>query len=452
MKEIIENQKTFFKTDQTKSIYFRIKALESLRKTIIEYEHDIIKALHYDLNKAPFETYMTEIGVTLLEIKHTIKHLRKWMKPKKVRTPLTLFKAKSKIIYEPYGQVLVIAPWNYPFQLVFAPLIGAIAAGNCVVIKPSEFSSETAKIIEKICEKAFQKEHVTTVLGGIETSEALLEHRFDYIFFTGSTTVGQIIMEKASKHLTPVTLELGGKSPVIISENSNIDLAAKRVAFGKIINAGQTCIAPDYVFIHKNVKHLFLESYKTYIEQFVTKDPLSYDEYPKIISDKHYKRLVALYDKEEVLLGGAHKNQKVEPTVVHSKDFSSKIMQEEIFGPILPLIEYEDLDQVIKELKNHEKPLALYIFSNEKAEVKKIEQSLSFGGMTINDTIMHVAHPNLPFGGVGQSGIGQYHGIYSFLTFSHQKAVLNRSILIDLNFRYHPYTEKKKRILKMFLK
>jgi aldehyde dehydrogenase (NAD+) len=449
---LIKRQRAFFQSDKTRSYAFRMESLNKLRDAIILYEKDIVAALKKDLNKSEFEAYITEIGVTLLELNYVMKHLKTWMEPKKVGTSLPLFKATSYIYQEPYGTVLIMSPWNYPFQLSIAPLIGVIAAGNTAVIKVSPDSPETSIIVKKIVSYCFASDYVEVVLGGIEESKDVLEQRYDYIFFTGSTQVGKIVMAQAAKNLTPLTLELGGKSPAIIDETANLKLTAKRIVYGKFINAGQTCIAPDYVMIKDSLKDKFIEYTKMYITEFFGEDPMTSEDYPKIVNEKNHTRLLGLMKGEQVLIGGRFNQDKIEPTILNNITKNSKIMQEEIFGPILPLITYHSEDDLIKEMKDYEKPLALYLFSKNKKFEDKVISQLSFGGGTFNDTIMHFANHHLPFGGVGASGMGAYHGNHTFQTFSHSKGVVKRSTWIDLELRYPPYTKKKLKLIKKFVK
>ncbi|TNF09043.1 MAG: aldehyde dehydrogenase [Bacillota bacterium] len=452
LETLIKDMREYHRTDETLSYAFRIEQLNQLKTAIIKYQNDILDALNKDLNKSQFEGFLTEVGVVLLEIKDTIKHLKKWMKVKRVKTPVTLFKAKSFLYPEPYGVVLIMSPWNYPFQLAIAPLIGAIASGNVAVLKVSPDAVHTSLVTKKMIESIFQPSYVTVLTGGLEESQAIIKQRFDYIFFTGSTHVGRIVMEAASKHLTPVTLELGGKSPCIIDETADLDKAAKRIAFGKFINAGQTCIAPDYIYVSNKVKDQFIVEMKKWINEFFQGRAVDHDDYPKIINLKHYQRLISLMHKDKIIHGGLYNNQKIEPTLLDNVTRDDAIMKEEIFGPLLPILSFDHLQEVINDLKQQEKPLALYMFSKSKENQRKIITSLSFGGATINDTLMHVASGYLPFGGVGESGMGSYHGKSSFDTFSHDKSILFRSHLIDLDFRYHPYTKRKKKIVNLFIK
>lgn len=449
---LLKRQRAYYQSEKTKNYAFRMEALKKLKDSILFYEHDILDALKKDLNKSEFEAYITEVGITLLELSHMMKHLKHYMKPKRISSPLSLFKAKSYLYQEPYGTVLIMSPWNYPFQLAIAPLIGAIAAGNTAVIKVSPDSPETSLVVKKIVSYCFPSEYVEVVLGGIEESKGVLEERYDYIFFTGSTNVGKIVMGQASKNLTPVTLELGGKSPAIIDGQVNLKLAAKRIIYGKFVNAGQTCIAPDYILIKEGLQEQFIEYSKKYIQKFFGEDPLNNDDYPRIVNSRHHQRLLDLMNGEQIALGGKSNTEKIEPTLLTGITKNSKIMKEEIFGPILPILTYQEEELMIRELKSLDKPLALYLFTKNKKLEDKIISQLSFGGATFNDTIMHFANHHLPFGGVGASGMGAYHGKNSFITFSHAKGVVKRSTLIDLELRYPPFKKSKLSIIKKILK
>ncbi|MHB8128383.1 MAG: aldehyde dehydrogenase [Mobilitalea sp.] len=448
---IIEKQREFFTTGRTRESSFRLEHLTRLSESIKKHESEILDALKKDLNKAPFEAYATEIGIVLEEIRFISKHLRSWATPKKVKTPITNFLSSSKIYSEPFGIVLIMSPWNYPFQLTMDPLIGAIAAGNCAVVKPSNYSPNTSKVIDLILSEVFQKDYVTVIQGGREANITLLEQKFDYIFFTGSVAVGKTVMQAAAKYVTPVTLELGGKSPCIVDETANLDLAARRIVWGKFINAGQTCVAPDYLMVHHTVKDALLIKMKEYILRFYGDNASNNESFPKIINEKHFKRLLSLMEEEQVIIGGASSidTNQIAPTVLDHITWDSKIMIDEIFGPILPVLEYKDLDDVISRINNRPKPLALYFFTEKNENEIKVIQSISFGGGCINDTIMHIATTNMPFGGVGESGMGGYHGKSSFDTFSHQKSVLKKSNLFDLPLRYPPYGNRLKLIKKI---
>lgn len=454
IKELINKQRKFYSSNISKDLKFRIQNLKLLRSIIIKYEKEIQEALRLDLGKSETEAYMTEIGMVLDEIKYNIKHLAKWAKKKYVSTPLSQFPARSYRIPEPRGLVLIISPWNYPFLLSIQPLIGAIAAGNCVIIKPSEYSVNTSKLLKKILTEIYSEAYVTVVLGEKEVAQELLKEKFDYIFYTGSTKIGKIVMESAAKNLTPVTLELGGKSPCIVDEKCNVELAAKRIAYGKILNSGQTCVAPDYVFVHQNVKEQFLNCLIKYLKNFLGENALNNSDYPKIINEMQFNRIISLIDKEHVIYGGGYNRNilKIEPTILTIKDMTSKVMQEEIFGPILPIIGYNNLDYIINYININPKPLALYLFTNNKKIEKRILKEVSYGGGCINDTIIHLANKRLGFGGVGNSGIGEYHGKFSFDTFSHYKSIIKKSNHIDLPVRYHPYSKMKEKLIRMFMK
>jgi len=439
--EKIEKMKVFFDSNSTKDIEFRLNNLKKLKQLILDNEEFLMTALKRDLNKSFFESFETEIGYTVKELSYFIKHLKKWAKPKKVKTSLINFYGKSYIHHEPYGVSLVISPWNYPFQLTISPIIGSIAAGNCTAVKVSEFSPNTSEALAKIINENFDENFLHVFQGEADVAKELLENKLDYIFFTGSTEIGQKVMQAAAENLTPVTLELGGKSPCIIDEDINLETAAKRITWGKFINAGQTCIAPDYLFIHKNIKEQFIEKIIETINEFYNENPKKSQYYPSIISTKHFDRLTGLIKDQDIIYGGEYdRNEKyIQPTLLESPNFKSDVMQEEIFGPILPIFEYDDLNEVISFIKKRPKPLALYFFSKNKELQNKINNEISFGGGTFNDTIMHIGNLELPFGGVGDSGIGHYHGKYSFETFSNKKSILKKSFWPDLKLRYPPY-------------
>ncbi|NEZ76454.1 aldehyde dehydrogenase [Clostridium botulinum] len=444
IRNILEKQKSFFDKGYTKDINFRIEALKKLKHNIKINENNIFKALNIDLNKSEFETFITEIGIVYDEINGAIKNIKKWSKPKKVKTPITNFLASSYIYNEPYGVALIMSPWNYPFQLIMAPLVGAISAGNCVLLKPSELAIETEKIIVKIIKDTFSDEYIGVITGGIEESTALLKEKFDYIFYTGGINVGKIVMRAAAEHLTPITLELGGKSPCIVDKDANIDLAARRIAWGKFLNAGQTCVAPDYLVVHRNIKEKLISSIENYIIEFFGENSFESEDYPRIINERHFKRLEGYLKEGKIVSGGNTdiNNLYIEPTIIEGINFENRIMEEEIFGPIFPVIEFEYIDKVIDIVKNNPKPLALYYFSENKEKQEFIIKNISFGGGCINDTIMHLSTSTLPFGGVGSSGIGGYHGRASFDTFSHKKSILKKSNLIDIKIRYAPFKGK----------
>ena len=450
---ILEKQRNYFNSGATRDLDFRIDKLRTLKKSIVKNEKQILEALWADLHKSEFEAYATEIGIILDEINFAIKHLKSWSKTKKVWTPLTNFLSSSYIYSEPYGVSLIISPWNYPFQLLMAPLIGSIAAGNCAMLKPSENSPSTTDVIIKVIEECFVEEFVCVVepYGGKESSEALLKEEFDYIFFTGSVPVGKIVMEAASKHLTPVTLELGGKSPCIVDKDADVKLAAKRIAWGKFLNAGQTCVAPDYILVHQSVKAELIIEIIGYIKEFFGENPAKSNDFPRIINERQFDRLLGLLDKGNVVAGGEYiKIEKyIAPTIIDNISWNDPIMLDEIFGPILPILEFENLEQVIKMVNSRPKPLALYFFSTNKKNQERIIEMISYGGGCINDTIMHVASPYLPFGGVGASGMTAYHGKGSYDVFSHKKSVIKKSNLIDVKIRYAPYNDKIKLLKKL---
>lgn len=452
IEDIVQNQRTYFATNTTKDINFRINALNTLREVILSSEQKIYDALKYDLNKSEFEAYMTEIGLVLEELRFITKHTAKWAGKKIVQTPLVQFHARSFQIPEPYGVVLIMSPWNYPFQLSLAPLIGAIAAGNCIVLKPSAYAPKTSQILAEIIQKCYPPEYVSVVQGGRKENQDLLEQRFDYIFFTGSTEVGKYVMERAAKYLTPVCLELGGKSPCIVDETADLKTAARRLAFGKFLNAGQTCIAPDYLLVHHNVKEQIIEYIQQEITNFYGAAPLENETYPKIINEKHLERIKKLVKDEHILVGGESNDRcQFAPTLLDNVTSESPIMQEEIFAPVLPVITFEQIDEVISFVNNREKPLALYLFTKNQAVEERILTALSFGGGCINDTIIHLATSHMSFGGVGFSGMGSYHGKASFDTFSHYRSVVKKYNWIDLPFRYFPASKLKQKIIKTFL-
>lgn len=454
IEEIVLRQRAFFDTDATKKISFRKNALVSLENAIKKYADEINGALKADLNKCETEGYMTEVGFALSELTFIKKNFEKWAKRKVVMTPIAQFPSKSFIVSEPLGVTLVISPWNYPFLLCIEPLIGSIAAGNCCVMKPSEDAPNTSGIIAKIIAETFSPEYICVVEGGVVESNKLLDQRFDHIFFTGSVNVGKIVMKKASNFLTPVTLELGGKSPCIIDETANIKVAARRVAFGKYLNSGQTCVAPDYLLIQQSVKNEFVACYKKAIVEMFGEDPIAEPEYSRMINQKNFDRVKRLIKEENVIFGGRTDRDalKIEPTVLDGVDGDSLVMQEEIFGPILPIIAYDQLPEAIEFIRNREKPLALYLFTNNQHTEREILDKVSFGGGCINDTIIHLATSNMGFGGVGNSGMGSYHGKYSFETFSNQKSIVKKANWLDLPLRYQPYTDLKKHLIKAFLK
>ncbi|MBO4369896.1 MAG: aldehyde dehydrogenase [Paludibacteraceae bacterium] len=452
--QLVASQQLYFRTDQTRDVSKRREALKKLRKAIASNEKNIAKALEQDLGKAKAEAYMTETGIALTSLRYFIRNIRTLAKDKKAKTPVTLMPGKCRIVAEPYGCTLIIAPWNYPFLLAIDPLIAAVAAGNCAIVKPSEMAPATSQVIADIIKSCFEPDWVAVCQGGIETSEALLKERFDYIFYTGSPRVGKIVMQHAAMHLTPVTLELGGKSPCIIDETADIEVAVRRTVFGKVVNAGQTCVAPDYLLVHQSWRDRLPEVFKAQSELLLGEKPLESKEYTHIINRKHFDRLTAYLQDGKVLAGGDIRTDTltITPTLLEVSDPNVSVMQEEIFGPILPVIFYEHISEVYEYVRSHEKPLALYLFSTDYSVIDYVMHNIPFGGGCINDTLMHVATHHLPFGGIGNSGMGQYHGQWGFETFTHQKSVVMKPLAGDLSFRYPPYTWKKLRLIKFFLR
>ena len=452
---IFKKQKKFFSTGKTIDINYRIQNLKKLKNIIKSNEDKILEALKKDLGKSNFEGYVTEVGILYDDINFHIKNVKKWSSEEKRKSPIVYYPSKSYIYKEPYGVTLIIGPFNYPFQLVIAPLIGAISAGNTAIIKPSENSRNIALLLEKLINENFPEEYLRVVnpLGGKETVSLLLDKPFDYIFFTGSVRVGKLVMQKAAQHLTPVTLELGGKSPCIVDSDAKLKLAAKRIVWGKFLNAGQTCVAPDYLCVHKSVKDELLKLIINEIRVQFGENVRNSEDYPRIVNKSSLERLSGYLNDGKIYYGGNidEDNLYMEPTLIIKPDLNSPLMSDEIFGPILPILVYEDLDNVIKFINHREKPLALYYFSESKKKIKYVLTSTTSGGVTINDTIIHVANPNLPFGGVGNSGVGKYHGKESFETFTHNKSVMKRGTFIEFNIRFAPYKNKLnlvKRIMK----
>ena len=473
--DILAKQKEFFRTGGTLSVKTRLAYLKRLRAAIIRSEKEIAAALKEDLGKSETEAYMTETGMTLSEAGCAIRNIRKWSRPRKVRTPLAQFPASSMIMPEPYGNVLIMSPWNYPFLLSVSPLISAIAAGNTAVVKPGAYAPATSAVIRKLVEEVFPGEYVFVTEGGRDVNSDLLEQKFDYIFFTGSKTVGRLVMEKAARHLTPVTLELGGKSPAIVDATADIAVSAARIVFGKYLNCGQTCVAPDYILVHRDAADRFIEACKREILGMFGLDPLSNPDYGKIINRKHFDRLCGVLDevRDRCVFGGMTDGQslKISPTIIRLGDIASascggpagsrenmgpdeslKIMQEEIFGPLMPVLTYGDMEDAVGYIDSHERPLAAYIFTGDRRTAKDLLRRLHFGGGCVNDTIIHLATENMPFGGVGESGMGHYHGKFGFDTFSHLKSIVNKPVWLDLPMRYQPYSDSKYRIIRKFLK
>jgi len=444
--ELLKSQHDFFLIGKTKDVDYRKQVLKKLLQAIQRKENIICEALYKDFKKPKFESVATETAIVIKELKLAIKSLNHWSKPKRVSSSLLNFPSRDYIYPQPYGTVLIIAPWNYPFQLVISPLIGAVAAGNTAVIKPSEHAPHTANVLEEIINSVFQKNHVAIIQGGVAVSQELLYHKWDYVFFTGSVPVGRIVARAIAEHLTPCTLELGGKNPTIVDETAKIKLAAKRIAFGKFINAGQTCIAPDYVLVHEKVKNTFITALKAEIRRFYGNNPKLSKDFARIINQKQYNRLLSLIDPEKVVVGGEMdpEDNYISPTVILNPSLNSKIMQDEIFGPLLPVLVYQSEKDIDLILKKFPSPLSVYIFSSRKRFAEKLIQKYSFGGGTINDTLVHFINDKLPFGGVGNSGLGAYHGKHSFDTFSHKKSITKRATWLDISLRYAPYKNKIK--------
>ncbi|MEM6255786.1 MAG: aldehyde dehydrogenase [Cyanobacteria bacterium P01_D01_bin.156] len=439
----IKHQRQFFATGQTKPIEFRLAQLSKLKQAIIDRQADIVAAAKADLGRPEFEAYF-EIA-TLTEINLALKKLKAWMKPKRVKSTLENFPSSAWIQPDPLGVVLVIGPWNYPFQLMMSPLVGAIAAGNCAILKPSEHAPATARVVADLVADTFDPDYITLFEGDAEVSQTLLAEKFDHIFFTGGTAIGRIVMEAAAKHLTPVTLELGGKSPCIVDADINVDHAAKRIAWGKFINAGQTCIAPDYLLVDRTIKDAFLPKLTEAIGEFFGDDPAQSADLSRIINQRQFERLTGLLDSGTVLLGGQTdaSTRYIAPTILDNVTWDADVMQDEIFGPILPVLTYEHLDEAIDCINARPKPLALYLFSRDRTKQQQVLTATSSGGVCLNDTVLHIGVPDLPFGGVGHSGMGSYHGKATFDTFSHYKSVLRKTFWFDLDWRYAPYKSSK---------
>ncbi len=454
IEELVKKQRKYFTLGATRSVVFRCDVLEKLEMEIRVREQKICEALKADLNKSGFESYMTEIGLVLSEIRYLRRHLRSFVRPRKHLTPLAHFHGKSFTVPEPYGVALIMSPWNYPFMLCMEPLAGAIAAGNCCILKPSAYAPAVSALIRELIEASFPPEYVAVVEGGREENAALLEQRFDYIFFTGGVEVGKLVLEKASRSLTPVTLELGGKSPCIIDGTADLKTAAKRLAFGKFLNAGQTCVAPDYLLIQEDVKEQFLELFEKAVRSMYGEKPLENPDYPRIVNERHFERISGLFDGKKIRMGGERNRERLQiaPTVLDQVGADAPVMQEEIFGPVLPVLTFRQIDEAEEFVNSREKPLACYIFTKDKETERRLLSSLSFGGGCVNDTIIHLATSRMGFGGVGRSGMGSYHGRKSFETFSHEKSIVKKYNWIDLPIRYQPYTKGKERLLKLFLR
>lgn len=454
IRQIILSQKNYFQNGNTMPVAHRIHALERLKESILLHEPEINDAIKKDLGKSAFETYMCETGLVLSEISHMLKHIPSYAKEKTVHTPLAQFHSRSYKKPSPYGVVLIMSPWNYPFLLTIDPLIDAIAAGNTVVVKPSAYSPHTSEIMKKIIEECFAPEFVSVITGGRAENTCLLNEHFDYIFFTGSPSVGKEVMRKASEHLTPVTLELGGKSPCIVDSSADVKLAAKRIVFGKYLNCGQTCVAPDYIYCDRKIKKELLQEIKKQINRQYGKQPLTREAYGKIINEKHFDRICRLIDHKKVVHGGAslRASLQIEPTVMDNVTFADAVMQEEIFGPIMPILTFDSIEEAIRNVNALPHPLALYLFSNDKATIQKVTDSCGFGGGCINDTIIHLATSEMGFGGFGESGMGSYHGKDGFNTFTHYKSIVDKKTWLDLPMRYQPYRKIHNKLIHMFLK
>lgn len=453
MSSLIQKQKHFYKSGITRPLAYRLEQLKKLRDALTANEKRIIEALNNDLNKSEFEAFSTEIGIVYEELAFTLKHLRRWMAPKRVRTALTHIGSRGRIIPEPYGTALIIAPWNYPFQLAVSPLIGALAAGNTALLKPSELTPATSALLADMLGGIYGEEYVAVVQGGTDVSQELLAQPVDYIFFTGSVNVGKIVMQAAAERLIPLTLELGGKSPCIVHEDAELKLAARRIAFGKFTNAGQTCIAPDYVLAHRSIKNKLIPHLREAIRELYGPDPLFNPSYGRIVSEKHFKRLVSFLGNGSIAAGGRTDPDRlrIEPTLLDQATWDMPVMQEEIFGPILPILEYDDIQETVDMINARPKPLALYLFTRDAGTEKAVVGSVSYGGGCVNDTLMHIATPYLPFGGVGESGMGAYHGKGSFDTFTHYKSVLKQTTRFDIAFRY-PSSKNGLKLLRKLMK
>ncbi|MBQ8856845.1 MAG: aldehyde dehydrogenase [Lachnospiraceae bacterium] len=455
IKEIIESQRAYFQSGATLSVDFRIDMLKRLSKTVKKYETEIENALTADLGKSEFEGFMCEVGLALTEISDMIKHTRKYAAEKTVPTPLAQFASRSYQKPSPYGNTLIMSPWNYPFLLIIDPLADAIAAGNTAIIKPSAYSPATSEIVKKIVEECYPQEYVAVITGGRKENAALLEQKFDFIFFTGSSNVGKEVLRHAAEHLTPTVLELGGKSPCIIDSTAKIKLAAKRIVFGKYLNCGQTCVAPDYILCHRSVKEAFVKEVCAQVKKQYGEYPLKNPDYGKIINKKHFERVAGLIDWRKVVLGGQVNADtcQIAPTVMDNVTWEDAVMQEEIFGPIMPILTYDSLEEVYALLANKPKPLALYFFSEDQKKIKEVTSRCSFGGGCINDVVIHLATSEMGFGGVGESGMGSYHGKAGFEAFSHTKSIVDKKTWMDLPMRYQPYNRGLYgKLLHMFLK
>ena len=452
---ILEKQRNFYKSGVTLNVEFRKEQLKKLYNYVKQYEKEINEALYLDLGKSGYEGFMCESGLALTEISYMLKHLKGFTRKKTVITPLAQFPSRSYKVPVPYGNTLIMSPWNYPFLLTIEPLTDAIAAGNTAIIKPSAYSPATSAVVEKMVSQCFPEEYVAVVTGGRNENAALLDQKFDLIFFTGSQGVGKEVLRRAAEHLTPAVLELGGKSPCIIDKTADVELAAKRIVFGKYLNCGQTCVAPDHIYCHSSLKDDFVKAVISQIKKQFGEKPLENKDYGKIINQKHFQRLCSLIDGEKVVFGGSidQSNCRIEPTVMVDVTKDDPVMAEEIFGPIMPILTFDDYDLLIDSIKGNEKPLALYLFSSNKKNINRATGELSYGGGCINDVIIHLATSEMGFGGVGESGMGSYHGKAGFDAFSHYKSIVDKKTWLDLPMRYQPYNNKfYKKLLKLFLR
>lgn len=454
IKDLVTRQRKYFQTGATLPVSVRVDALKRLYGVISGCEKEIHTALKRDLGKSGFESYMCETGLVLEEISYMLKHIHRFAREKNVRTPLAQFHSRSFKKPSPYGVTLIMSPWNYPFMLTLSPLVDALAAGNTAVVKPSAYSPHTSDVILQILSQCFDPEYVAVVTGGRTENTCLLREHFDYIFFTGSQFVGKEVMRNAAEHLTPVTLELGGKSPCIVDKSADIKLAAKRIVFGKYLNCGQTCVAPDYIYCHRSVKDRLVKEVQKQIQKQYGKQPLRNPNYGKIINEKHFDRLLGLIDKNKTVHGGDSDRHalRIEPTVLDNVTFADAVMQEEIFGPIMPILIFDSMDEVIHNINAMPHPLALYLFTSDKAAAKKVTSRCGFGGGCINDTIIHLATTEMGFGGFGESGMGSYHGKVGFDTFSHYKSIVDKKTWIDFPMRYQPYRKLHEKMIRFFLK
>ncbi|MFP4254447.1 MAG: aldehyde dehydrogenase [Halothece sp.] len=443
---LVQSQKAFFARGKTKELPFRKQQLENLKQAVKEHQEKITEALQKDLGKPKFEAILTEIVNCEEETNYILKHLDSWAKNQPVKTPLNFFPANSFIVPEPLGQALIIGPWNYPFQLSILPLLGAIAAGNCAIIKPSEITPNVSKVVAEVVGKTFDPNYITVVEGDKTVAQELLQQKFDHIFYTGGARVGKIVMKAAAENLTPVTLELGGKSPCIVEPDIQVEYSARRIIWGKCLNAGQTCVAPDYLLVHRDIKDKLVTAMKACLNEFFGENPEASPDYARIVSDRHFNRLTEFLKDGNIIVGGETdaETRYIAPTLLENISWDDAVMEEEIFGPILPIIEYDDLESAIAQINDRPKPLALYLFSKSKSKQQQVLQQTSAGGVTLNDTIIHLGSPELPFGGVGASGMGAYHGKASFDTFTHYKSVTNRKFWLDIKLRYPPYADKFK--------